>query len=69
MRINITIPEDIVARIDSEAELRHMSRSAYIRLACDNQSAADEFLRKSPDIQQKLADLQVSLNSLAIAQK
>lgn len=69
IRVNLSLTDDILARIDVEAEHRHMTRSAYIRMACDNQTASDELLRMSPDLKNKMLDLQNSLSTLALSKK
>lgn len=64
-KININIPEDLLTRIDDEADLKHMTRTAYIIRAVTQMVEADTFLRKQPDIKQKMAELSEALSSVA----
>lgn len=64
-KININIPEDLLTRIDDEADLKHMTRTAYIIRAVSQMVEADTFLRKQPDIQRKMTELSEALSSVA----
>lgn len=64
-KININIPEDLLTRIDDEADLKHMTRTAYIIRAVTQMVEADTFLRKQPDIQRKMTELSEALSSVA----
>lgn len=39
VRLNISLPESLVNRIDSEAKARHLSRSAFLALAAEREMA------------------------------
>ena len=40
VRLNISLPENLVHRIDSEAKTRRLSRSAFLALAAEREMAA-----------------------------
>lgn len=64
-KININVPEELLARLDEEANLQHVTRTAYILRAVQQSIEADTFLRVQPDIKRKLLDLQNDLQSVA----
>lgn len=64
-KININVPEELLLRIDEEADLKHMTRTAYIIRATSQAVQADTFLREQPDIQRKVTELTEALSSVA----
>lgn len=64
-KININVPEELLSRLDDEAALQHMTRTAYILRAVQQCIEADTFLRVQPDIKRKLLDIQNDLQSVA----
>lgn len=64
-KINMNVPEELLQQIDDEADLKHMTRTAYILNACQKSLEADRFLRAQPDIQRKMAELSEALNEVA----
>lgn len=64
-KININVPEDLLAKIDDEADLKHMTRTAYMLKAVQQSLEADAFLRQQPDIKRKLIELQDAMSSVA----
>ncbi len=64
-KININVPEELLARLDDEADMKHMTRTAYILGAVQKSLEADAFLRAQPDIQRKLTELNEALSSVA----
>lgn len=39
VRLNISLPENLVHRIDEEAKARHLSRSAFLAMAAEREMA------------------------------
>lgn len=68
-KVNINIPLDLLRRIDDEADLKHMTRTAYIIRATTQMVEADTFLRKQPDIQRKMTELTEALSAVAAIDK
>lgn len=64
-KININVPEELLAKIDYEADLKHMTRTAYMLRAVTQSLEADAFLRLQPDIKRKLIELQDAMSSVA----
>lgn len=64
-KININVPEDLLAKIDDEADQKHMTRTAYMLRAVQQSLEADAFLRQQPDIKRKLIELQDAMSSVA----
>lgn len=64
-KININVPEDLLAKIDDEADLKHMTRTAYMLRAVTQSLETDAFLRQQPDIKRKLIELQDAMSSVA----
>ncbi len=50
MRINISMDESLVKKIDEAANKMHVSRSAYIAIAASQKMQADEMLNNMPEI-------------------
>ncbi len=50
MRINISMDEDLVKKIDEAAGKMHVSRSAYIAFAVSQKMKADEMFNNMPEI-------------------
>lgn len=68
-KININVPEDLLAKIDDEADLKHMTRTAYMLNAVTQSLEADAFLRQQPDIKRKLLELQDAMSSIGAIDK
>jgi len=50
MRINISMDEDLVKKVDEAANRMHVSRSAYIAFAVSQKLQADEMLNNMPEV-------------------
>lgn len=64
-KININVPEDLLAKIDDLADQKHMTRTAYILSAVADRISADEFLKAQPDINRKMKELTEALSEVA----
>ena len=64
-KININIPEELLTKLDDEADLQHMTRTAYIIRAVAQMVEADTFLRMQPDIKRRMTELTEALSSVA----
>lgn len=50
MRINISIDEGLLRKVDEAANKMHVSRSAYIAFAVSQKIQADEMLKNMPEL-------------------
>lgn len=58
MRINITMDEELVKKIDEVASKMYVSRSAYISFAVSQKIQADKMLDNLPDLLQTMKSMQ-----------
>lgn len=65
-RCNFMVDIDLLARVDSEAELQHMNRTQYIIRALSQMCETDMFVRVHPDIKKQMLDLQNTLQSISV---
>ncbi len=50
MRLNISMDENLVRKVDEAANKMHVSRSAYIAFAVSQKMQADEVLNNMPEV-------------------
>ena len=50
MRLNISMDENLVKKVDEAANKMHVSRSAYIAFAVSQKMQADEVLNNMPEV-------------------
>lgn len=50
MRLNISMDEELVKKVDEAAKKMHVSRSAYISFAVSQKMQADEMLQNMPEL-------------------
>lgn len=58
MRINITLDEELVKKIDEVASKMYVSRSAYIAFAVSQKMQQDIMMENLPAMLQSLKDIQ-----------
>ena len=58
MKINVSLDDEVVSRIDENADKLYMSRSGFISLACCT-------YMNSIEIQQAITDISVSMRRIA----
>ena len=59
MRVNMNIPEELLARLDEYAKANYMSRSSVMCQACDqylNAKAVAGLMKQMVDVMNKIAD-------------
>ena len=57
MRLNISMDEDLVKKVDEAANRMHVSRSAYIAFAVSQKMKADEMLNNMPEVLRLLREI------------
>ena len=55
-RVNISLPEDLLAKMDEAAEALCLSRSAYISVAVSMKLQQDEMMKQLPYIVHKMQE-------------
>lgn len=58
MRLNISMDEELVRKVDEVATKMHVSRSAYIAFAVSQKMQADEMIGNMPEILKVLQAMQ-----------
>jgi len=58
MRINISMDEDLIKKVDEVATKMHVSRSSYIAFAVSQKIQNDEILSNMPEILRMLQAMQ-----------
>lgn len=56
MRINITLSEELVSKIDERARAMYISRSAYIATALTQKMQADDAMTMLPELSKAMND-------------
>jgi metal-responsive CopG/Arc/MetJ family transcriptional regulator len=57
MRLNISMDEELVKKVDEAAAKMHVSRSAYIAFAVSQKIQADEMLNNMPEVLSLLREI------------
>jgi predicted transcriptional regulator len=56
MRINITLSEELISKIDERAKAMYISRSAYIATALTQKMQADDAMTMLPELSKAIND-------------
>ena len=64
MRINITLDEELVKKIDEVASKMYVSRSAYIAFAVSQKIQADKLMEYMPELTQSMKSMESFVNSM-----
>ena len=57
MRVNLQMPDDLVARIDAKAKELYISRTAYMIIACTQKLDSEDMLKRLPELKDSIQSL------------
>lgn len=66
MRINITLSEELVSKIDERARAMYISRSAYIASALTQKMQADDAMSMLPELAKVMKEAMDKVHSASI---
>lgn len=66
MRINITLSEELVSKIDERARAMYISRSAYIATALTQKMQADDAMTMLPELSKVMKEAMDKVQSAKI---
>jgi len=64
MKVNLVMPDDLVAQIDVHAKRLGVSRSAYMVMSMSEKIQSEEVMRSMPDLQGLMNQMQRKLSSI-----